>query len=245
MTTAWGLDLLLGGIVVIGASVQRLAGIGFALVTVPALVLLLGPAHGVTLSNCGAGAISAIGLASGWRRVRLTAMLPLIIAAACTVPAGAWVAVRLPTPVLLAGTGAVVTAAVLFLMRGIRVHALRGTRGAVAAGAASGFMNSSAGVGGPAMSLYALNADWTVPEFVPNAQFYGVAVNVFSIAAKGLPPLAAPAWLLTAAGIAGGAVLGRALTTRMPEPAARHLVLLLALAGGLTALVKGLWTLTA
>lgn len=245
MTTAWGLALLLGGIVVLGASVQRLAGIGFALVTAPALVLLLGPAHGVALSNCGAGAISAIGLASGWRRVHLAAMVPLIVAAACTVPAGAWVAAHLPTPALLAATGAVVTAAVVLLMRGIRVHALRGTRGAVAAGAASGFMNSSAGVGGPAMSLYALNADWPLPEFVPNAQFYGVAVNVFSIAAKGLPPLTAPAWLLIAAGIAAGAVIGHVLTTRMPERAARRMVLLLALAGGLTALAKGLWTLTA
>ena len=126
-----------------------------------------------------------------------------------------------------------------------RVHALRGTRGAVAVGAASGFMNSSAGVGGPAMSLYALNADWPVPEFVPNAQFYGVAVNIFSIAARGLPPLTAPAWTLTIAGIAAGAVIGRALTTRMPERAARRMVLLLALAGGLTTLAKGLWALTA
>lgn len=245
MTTAWGLALLLGGVVVLGASVQRLAGIGFALVTVPALALLLGPAHGVALSNCGSGAISAIGLASGWRRVRLTAMVPLIAAAACTVPAGAWVAAHLPGPVLLAGTGTLITAAVVFIMRGTRVHALRGAKGAVAAGAASGFMNSSAGIGGPAMSLYALNADWPVPEFVPNAQFYGVAVNVFSIAAKGPPPLTAPAWLTTATGIAAGAVIGRALTTRMPERAARRTVLLLALAGGLTTLAKGLWTLTA
>ncbi|MER5352033.1 sulfite exporter TauE/SafE family protein [Kitasatospora sp. NPDC002551] len=233
----------MGGVVLLGASVQRLAGIGFALVAAPALVLLLGPGEGVLLSNCAAGAISAVGLAGSWRQVRLTAMLPLVVAAACTVPAGAWVAARLPAPVLLVGIGVLVSAAVLLVMCGTRAPALRGAKGALAAGAASGFMNSSAGVGGPAVSLYAMNAGWTVREFVPNAQFYGVLVNAFSLAAKGMPQLTAPAWLLAAVGIAAGAVIGRALAERVPEGRARLIVLALALAGGLTTLGKGLWGL--
>jgi uncharacterized membrane protein YfcA len=239
----WSADLLLGGIIVLGASVQRMAGIGFALVAVPALVLLLGPAEGVVLANCATGAVSAVGLAGCWREVRLNAMLPLVAAAACTVPAGSWVAARLPEPVLLAGMGALVSAAVLLVMAGARVPSLRGTKGAFAAGAASGFMNSSAGVGGPALSLYAVNADWTVREFVPNAQFYGVVVNALSVAVNGVPHLAAPLWLLVTAGIAAGAVIGKALAERVPEKRARPLVLLLALAGGLTTLSKGLWGL--
>ncbi|MFB7662796.1 sulfite exporter TauE/SafE family protein [Kitasatospora sp. NPDC056138] len=243
MTSGWAADLLLGCTVLLGASVQRLAGIGFALVAAPVLVLLLGPAQGVVLSNCAAGAISAVGLAGSWRQVRLTAMLPLVGAAACTVPAGSWVATRLPEPTLLAGLGALVSGAVLLVMSGARVPALRGVRGAFAAGAVSGFMNSSAGVGGPAVSLYAVNAGWTTREFVPNAQFYGVLVNAFSIAAKGVPRLTGPAWLLVAAGITAGAVVGKALADRVPERRARRTVLLLALAGGLTTLGKGLWGL--
>ncbi|WP_433184949.1 TSUP family transporter [Actinoallomurus sp. CA-150999] len=244
MTGGWTADLLLGGIVLLGASVQRLAGMGFALVAAPALVLLLGPSQGVLLSNAASGVISVIGLVDGWRRVRLGAMVPLVAAAACTVPAGAWVAARLPQQVLLAGMGALVTAAVLLVIAGTRVPALRGSGGAVAAGAASGFMNSSAGVGGPALSLYAVNADWTVREFVPNAQFYGVAVNALSLLVKGVPRLTGPAWLLVTAALAGGAVAGRALGDHIPERGARRIVLLLALAGGLTTLAKGLWELT-
>ncbi|MFI7056361.1 TSUP family transporter [Streptosporangium canum] len=240
MTGDWAADLLLGGVILVGASVQRLAGVGFALVAVPALVVLLGPAEGVALSNCAAGAISAIGLATEWRQVRLVAMLPLVIAAGCTVPVGALVAARLPAPVLLIGMGTLVSAAVLLVMRGVRVPALRGAKGALAAGAASGFMNSSAGVGGPAVSLYAVNAGWTVAEFVPNAQFYGVVVNAFSFTAKGLPQLTAPAWLLAGAGIAAGVVAGTALAERVPESRARRIVLLLALAGGLATAGKGL-----
>ncbi|WP_055589154.1 sulfite exporter TauE/SafE family protein [Peterkaempfera griseoplana] len=237
MTTA---DLLLGMVVLAGASVQRLTGIGFALVTAPALALLVGPGQGVLVSNCASAAISAVGLWAGWRRVRLTAMLPLVLAAACTVPAGAWVAARLPERVLLTSIGVVVAVAVLLVIAGAQVASLRGRGGAVVAGAASGFLNSSAGVGGPALSLYAVNARWPVREFVPNAQFYGVVVNLFSMAAKGLPRLASPGWTLLALGVAGGAVVGRLLGEWLSDRQARRLVLGLALLGSLATLVKGL-----
>ncbi|NUT51563.1 MAG: sulfite exporter TauE/SafE family protein, partial [Saccharothrix sp.] len=126
-----------------------------------------------------------------------------------------------------------IVVAVLLVVRGSRAPALRGTGGALVAGAASGFLNSSAGVGGPAVSLYAVNANWTVREFVPNAQFYGVMVNGFSVAVKGVPQLTTPAWLLAGAGVLVGAVIGKAL-------GARQVVLTLALGGGLTTLAKGL-----
>ncbi|WP_246059421.1 TSUP family transporter [Herbidospora galbida] len=233
--------MLLFGIVVVGASVQRLAGIGFALVGVPAMALLLGPAEGVRLANCGALVISAVGLAGTWGSVRPGAMIPLVVAAAAAVPAGAWVSRTLPEPALLAVTGALVSAAALLVMSGLRVRSLRGRGGALAAGAASGFLNASAGVGGPAVSLYAVNAGWTVREFVPNAQFYGVVVNVFSIAAKGLPQLGGPTWALVGVGIAAGLAIGSIVARHVPERPARWIVLSLALAGGLTTLAKGLW----
>ncbi|MEV0480130.1 sulfite exporter TauE/SafE family protein [Streptomyces sp. NPDC050508] len=236
-------DILLATIVLLGASVQWLTGMGFALVAVPALVLLLGPAQGVVLANCAAGAISVVGLAGGWRQVRARAMVPLCAAAVCTVPAGAWMTRQLPPPVLLLVMGGLVTVAVLLVMRGARVPALRGTKGAVAAGAAGGFMNAAAGVGGPPISLYAVNAGWTVREFVPNAQFYGVVVNAFSVAANGVPSLSGARWVAVVAAMAVGGVIGRGLAGRLPEKWARLLVLSLALAGGVTAVVKGVWGL--
>jgi uncharacterized membrane protein YfcA len=231
---------LLGVAVMVGACVQWLTGMGFALVAVPALVLLLGPSQGVALANCAAGAISAVGLAGGRRRVRPAAMVPLIAASVCAVPAGSWVAAQLPLQALLVGMGLLVTVAVLLVLRGLRTSALTGTRGAVAAGAAGGFMNASAGLGGPPLSLYAMNAGWTVQEFVPNAQLYGVVVNAFSLAANGVPRLGPAGWSTAVAAMMLGAAIGKALAQRVPESRARQLVLLLALAGGLSALTKGL-----
>ncbi|MER6179448.1 sulfite exporter TauE/SafE family protein [Streptomyces sp. NPDC001652] len=236
-------DVLLAGIVLLGSCVQWLTGMGFALVAVPALILLLGPAQGVVLANCAAGAICVVGLAGGWRQVRPRAMVPLCAAAACTVPAGSWMTRRLPEPVLLLIMGGLVTVAVLLVMRGVRVPALRGTKGAVMAGAAGGFMNSAAGVGGPPVSLYAVNAGWPVREFVPNAMFYGVVVNVFSVAANGVPELSGVKWASVIAAMAVGGVIGSGLASRIPEERARLLVLLLALTGGITAVGKGMWGL--
>ncbi|MGW7209376.1 TSUP family transporter [Streptomyces sp. NPDC054837] len=236
-------DVLLAGIVLLGSSVQWLTGMGFALVAVPALILLLGPTQGVVLANCASGAICVVGLAGGWRQVRPGAMVPLCVAAACTVPAGAWMTRQLPEPVLLLVMGGLVTVAVLLVMRGVRVPALRGTKGAVAAGAAGGFMNAAAGVGGPPVSLYALNAGWTVREFVPNAMFYGVVVNAFSVAANGVPELSGARWGWVVVAMTVGGLIGRGLASRIPEKRARLLVLLLALTGGITAVGKGLWGL--
>ncbi|GGN06695.1 sulfite exporter TauE/SafE family protein [Streptomyces fuscichromogenes] len=233
----------LTGIVLLGASVQWLTGMGFALVAVPALILLLGPAQGVALANCAAGAISVVGLAGGLRRVRLAAMVPLCAAAACTVPAGTWLTHRLPPPYLLLTMGALVTVAVLLVMRGARLAALGGRGGALTAGAVGGFMNSAAGVGGPPVSLYALNAGWTVREFVPNAQFYGVVVNAFSVTANGIPALSAAEWTAVGTAMVAGGVIGTAVGDRLPEHHARRLVLLLALTGGATAVAKGVWAL--
>ena len=102
-------------------------------------------------------------------------------------------------------------------------------------------MNSSAGVGGPAVSLYAVNAGWTVREFVPNAQFYGLLVNLLSITVKGIPQLSPPSWSLITGGIIMGTVTGSVLATRTPEDWARRIVLAIALCGGLSTVVKGLF----
>ncbi|MEU6573364.1 sulfite exporter TauE/SafE family protein [Streptomyces sp. NPDC046805] len=236
-------EMLLAGAVLLGASVQWLTGMGFALVAVPALILLLGPTEAVVLANIAGGAISVVGLTGGWRRVRPGAMVPLCAAAACTVPAGAWLTHHLSVSTLMLTMGALVTVAVLLIMYGARVPALRGRGGAVTAGAIGGFMNAAAGVGGPPISLYAVNAGWTAREFVPNAQFYSVVVNTFSIAANGLPHLNIVRWAAVAAALVTGAAIGRAVAGRLSESRARLLLLALALTGGLSTLAKGLWGL--
>ncbi|MGW4378366.1 sulfite exporter TauE/SafE family protein [Kitasatospora sp. NPDC004531] len=231
---------MLGLVVLAGAAVQRLSGVGFALIAAPVLVLVLGPAGGVGLSNCASGAISVVGLAAGWRGVRARRMVPLVLAAAPAVPLGARLAAVAPEAALLAAIGAVVSAASVAVMLGVRAAALRGVPGAVAAGAAGGLLNAAAGVGGPAVSLYAANCGWTAREFLPNAQFFALAVNAMSLSAKGLPVLSAAQWAVAGGAVAAGTAVGHLLAGRVPDRPVRRLVLAVALAGGLLTLVKGL-----
>ncbi|WP_350278001.1 sulfite exporter TauE/SafE family protein [Kribbella sp. HUAS MG21] len=235
--------LLLGGVVLLGALVQWLTGMGFALVAVPALVMVLGPVDGVSLANCGAGLVCVAGLARGWRHVRLRAMVPLLVAAAITAPVGAWFSRALPGPVLLVVMGSLVTVTAALLLSGLRVPALKGLAGALTAGATGGFMNTAAGLGGPPVSLYAVNANWTIREFVPNALFYGAVVNVFSLVTRGVPPLADREWVVVGLGLLGGAGVGALLAGRIPDRTARLLVLSLAIGGGVVTGLKGAFAL--
>ncbi|KDN81934.1 sulfite exporter TauE/SafE family protein [Kitasatospora cheerisanensis] len=231
---------VLGAVVLAGAAVQRLSGVGFALIAAPVLVLLLGPADGVGLSNCASGAISVLGLAAEWRGVRPGRTVPLVLAAAITVPVGARLAATAPEAVLLVAIGAVVSVASVVVMLGVRAAALRGVPGAVAAGAAGGLLNAAAGVGGPAVSLYAANCGWSAREFLPNAQLFGLAVNAMSLSAKGFPALTHPQWAAAGSAVAAGTAAGHLLSGRIPDRPLRRLVLALALAGGLVTLTKGL-----
>ncbi|MBL1110486.1 sulfite exporter TauE/SafE family protein, partial [Streptomyces sp. 5-8] len=68
----------------------------------------------------------------------------------------------------------------------------------------------------------------------------GIVVNVCSLAANGVPRLGPTGWASAVAAMIVGAVIGKVLSDRVPEGRARQLVLMLALAGGLSALAKGL-----
>ena len=49
-------------------------------------------------------------------------------------------------------------------------------------------MNVTAGVGGPAITLYAVSTGWEHRRFVGSIQLYFAVLNLGSIAAKGFPP---------------------------------------------------------
>jgi uncharacterized membrane protein YfcA len=231
--------LLLGLGVFAGASTQRLTGLGFALVSSPLLVLVAGPFDGVLLSNVLALTVSLVVLGLTWRDVEVRRVLLLALPAVALVPVGAWVARRLPTAMLLVLIGTLVVVALFAVLASTRARVLRGRGGAVAAGGLSGFMNVTAGVGGPAVVLYAVSTDWEHRSFVASLQPYLVILNLASIAAKGLPRLP-PAELVAAFGaLALGVAAGQILSRRISAARARRAVVALALAGGIATVVKG------
>lgn len=236
-----GLELgLLGVAVLLGALTQRSTGLGFALVSAPFLVLLVGPAAGVALSNVLSASLCALVLARTGRRTLWREVAVLAVPALLVVPLGVLVVRALPEGPLLVTVGALSVAAVVVVALGRRRQLLPGRRSAVLAGALSGFMNVTAGVGGPMVTAYAVSRRWPLPVFIPTAQATLLVVNLASLAGKGLPALGPVAWTVSGVALVAGLAAGELVGRRLDPARGLRLVIAIALAGGAATVVRGL-----
>lgn len=225
-----------------GALTQRVTGIGFALVSAPLLVLVAGPFQGVVLANLLSLIVSLGVFTSTWRQTEWRRGVLLAMPAVAAIPLGALVAKRVPAPMLMVIIGTLVVLALGAVQLSTRARVLRGPQGALAAGAASGFMNVTAGVGGPAMVLYALSTDWDHRRFVATFQFYSIFINLASLLAKGPPQISRPALVASLCALVVGLAAGELLSRRVNAEQAKRAILVLALAGALSTVIKGVVT---
>lgn len=233
-------NLALGGAVFLGAATQRISGMGFALVASPFLVALLGPFDGVVLINL-LGALTAFTLfAATWRRVEYRRVGLLLVPAVIAALPGALVARFVPSAILSVVVGVLVVLTLVGSFFAVSNVRMMGRGGALLAGSVSGFMSASAGVGGPAISAYAIAIRWHQPAFAVTVQPYFCALAITSLAFKGaLPQLAWAGWVSCAVALALGLLAGHLLAGVVKPRAARILVIALAFAGAAVIIVKG------
>ena len=235
----------LGSIVFLGALTQRVTGMGFGLVASPFLVLLLGAGTGVPLIQVLTIAASVVVLVVVFREVEWRKMITLLIPAYLGIVPGWWLSEVLPPAALSVLVGTLVVLALLAMLLSERARVFKGTGGLVSAGLLSGFMNVTAGVGGPAIVLYSLSTGWPHRSFVATVQVYFIFLNIGSLIAHGIPALSGPTWLLIAAALVVGMVLGQLLSRRIDSVLASRLVLVVAFTGSLATIVRGLLELAA
>jgi uncharacterized membrane protein YfcA len=235
------------GAVVMGAGMQRITGMGFALVAAPFLVLLLGPVEGVVLVNvCGAVTAGAIIFRVArdidWKRYAMLAFSAL----AGIIPAA--FLVRLVPPAVLEISIGVTLAAgltVLLLLKSATLPPRR--RYLFAAGGLSGFMNTAAGVGGPAVSMYSIATRWQHTSFAATMQPYFFTIGAFSLISKALTaPATFPAlpwgmWVAVGASCLAGLVLGDVASKYVPTRAAQVLLIILAYQGAAATIIRGVF----
>lgn len=223
--------------VLAGALAQSVSGIGFVLVCGPLLVAVLGPAEGVRLSIVLSIVVNVVVLLRTWRAASLRDAALLLVPAVLATPVLARLLRTVPERAaeVLAGAATLVGAALL--ASGLRWRAAGGRVGAVAAGVASAAMNVAAGIGGPAVALYAANAGWPASAMRSTAQVHFLVLNLVAVATLGPPDVAAGLLVGCLVGLAVGLLLGARLAGRVAEPTARRVTLALAAAGGLTVLV--------
>lgn len=236
--------------VALGAALQRVAGMGLGMVAAPTLSLALGPLAGVTMSNVAAvaGAL-ALGMMMrsdiDWRR--FAAMTPLLVIGSA---AGAWMVSVVDTGVLdvvVGGSVLLAIAAALGLQRHLNAT---GRLAALTSGAVGGFMNTTAGVAGPALTVYAVASRWDHRAFAATLQPVFLLANASSVITKAVAgatpsPDVVPwwGWLVAIAGVPVGIAAGSVLARRVTLRAARTVAITVATTGAALALVRGLLTL--
>lgn len=236
-----------GVAVAVGAAMQRISGMGVGLIAAPVLSLLLGPVDGVLLVNLLA-VINAATNTWGMRAdVDWQKFAPIALAMVLGVVPGAWVVASAPTDVLLILVGALLLLALSIVTLGKRyVPRVEGVLPAAVSGAVGGFMNTLAGVAGPAITVYAEAARWPQKVYAATLQPIFLVGGALSFTVKVLSGAAditaiEPAlWAATLTALAAGIAAGTKLAPRVPSTIAHKIALGLAFAGGATALVRGL-----
>lgn len=229
-----------------GALAQRATGLGFAMISAPVLVLLLGAFEGVLLVNlCGAVAALLI-ITRVWHLIDWRQFWLLTIPGLLAVIPGALVSVLFTGPGLQIIVGAILIVALtasLIVRHSFRPVAT--TPSALIGGAVSGFTNTTAGVGGPALSVHAVLTRWDQRVFAATIQPYFVVSGMIAFGAKvatapeGFPDYAWWLWAAIVVTILAGLAAGEWVSTRISQRAARIAVILLAYAGGAVAVIDG------
>jgi len=232
--------------VVVGALSQRITGMGFALVASPLVVILLGPFDGVLVVNL-CGALSALLIIPRvWRHIEWRTLAWLSIPAVVAIVPGSLLVTRLPGAVMQLSIGVLVIVALTATLLIRRAeHIVPARPAAIVAGAASGFMNTAAGVGGPAISIYAVIMRWPQVNFAATLQPYFVIVSGASLATKAafsggqLPELDAVSWIVIVSSLLAGLALGEVLNRHVSHRVARIAVIIIAYIGGTVAVIDG------
>lgn len=228
--------------VAVGAATQRVTGLGFALLSAPFLVLVLGPREGVVLANALGALTSALVVARAWRLVEWRRVRRLLPGSLVAVPLGGLVVRALPGPVLLLAVGALCTVAVTAAWLGPAWPWLGSRAGSALSGFLSGLFSVTAGTGGPPLTVYAISTGWATAAFSASVQPVLVTNGIFAIAVKGTPTnlvLLACCTVAVLIGVASGSFLGRRLSPAL----ALRIVLTLALLGSVSAMLRGVLAL--
>jgi uncharacterized membrane protein YfcA len=233
------IELLAALAVAIGAFAQAVTGIGFALVCAPLLVMSIDPRQGLSLTNFIGILLSLLVLSREWRQANVKHAAALLVPACIVSVPAALLIRRIDPDQASVVAGALILFAVALLASGFRTKHLHGKSGIVGAGTISGIMSMLAGVGGPAVALYAVNASWDIKTLRPTLNVYFIGLSAVAIAMRGVPEVSAgfASTLVVAmvAGFAGGIHLAK----RLSADHIRTMILVIASAGGVAAIVKG------
>lgn len=245
-------EALVIALVLIGGINQRIAGLGFAMLVSPFLALVLGPATGVLVMNALAATSALLVLARVRSGVDWLMLAWLVPPALVVIPFGTSLAARIDSALLFVviGSISIVAIAASLLVKHLEAR-VSGRAALVFTGSAAGLTNSIAGMGGPPLTAYAVLSDWPHRSFVATIQPLLALMGAIAVVTKlTIFPVASPdwAWWMWAAAIAsllGGIAIGERLDEQLRPHIVRRWLIVVAFAGAITVLTRGIVMLVA
>jgi uncharacterized membrane protein YfcA len=234
-----GAALLAALAVAVGVAAQSVTGFGFSLVCAPFLIAAYRAPTGVQLNLLLSLVVNLVVLAREHRHADPRAAGLLLAPALVAIVPAAYAVHRLSPGPLTVTAGVVCLAATAAMAAGARLPHLSGRLGTAVVGLLSGAMNTIAGISGPPVVLFAVNARWPPERVRPTMQLFFLGLNALTLASLG-PPHRLPLGLVI--GFAAGWLAARRFGHRASLSAVRNGTLLLAAAGGAVALARGLTT---
>ncbi|MFC0430600.1 TSUP family transporter [Kutzneria buriramensis] len=219
-----------------GAVAQSVAGFGFALICGPVLIAALGQADGLRLIVTLSTVVSLAILVPTWRDVKLRDGLLLAAPGVVLAPLLVWLLRDADKNVVTIGAGVTTLASAAALALGLRLDRLRGVGGVIMAGGTSALMNVLGGMSGPVAALYAVNARWPERSIRPTLQVFGITLNIATLVSIGGPAID---WW-AALSLVAGWLVGSLVAKLLPAGRTRQLILLVAAAGGVFAVWRGI-----
>jgi hypothetical protein len=219
-----------------GGFAYATVGFGSALVASPFLIATLGAADGVRVSLMLGTLLGLIALPGARLRVRKLEGSLMLAPALALSSVFAAIVRGSDGALLMTIAGALTLLSIAALAARHRSTHLGGRAGAVGAGVMSAGMNVVAGIGGPPLALYTVNAGWSPDEARSTMQTVFLFQNVVALASLGLAHVPTAFFFALPLGWGTGTLAAR----HLPGGALRSLALIVAGIGGALAIGRGL-----
>ena len=237
--------ILLGLAVIFLAGItQGLSGFGFALVSVPIMLLVLPPKVIVPIILIHATLIPMFLLYASKAHVEFRRILPLIIASLIGMPLGTYLLLVLDIGLLKISIGAIIALFALVLLKGFRMRVKHEKFAVPPVGFISGLLNGSTSMSGPPVVLFLANQETQKHNFRANLLAYFLVLNLLTLPTYFFTGLITAeviryAIIFLPAMILGG-FAGMKLHHKIDEKLFKKIVLVIVLVSGMLSIYSGL-----
>lgn len=240
------LSISLLALVLMAATIQRVVGLGLGMLFAPYAVVLIGAHEGIMLANFLGTLMPILLLPRIWSDIEWRTVAWIGLPAVAVMPAAAWVSSISPPGPLYLVVASLVLLSLMISVALVRVQrTVEGRRAQVITGIGSGLGTVLGGVGGPAVTVYAVLSRWPVLPMVATLQPLWILVSSVSFASKlawddgQLPDMPAWMWITIVVIVVGSIFLGEAVQKRLREKTIQRIVMAMGFIGALLALGTG------